>query len=228
MNMNWECPFCGRHTTITDERKSEDVHRIRIKNKLGNQALHTLAMACPNRECQELFVVASMGPYTVEGADYNYGEPHSSWKLRPEGTTKIFPDYVPAAILQDYREACLIRHLSPKASATLSRRCLQGMIRNFWGIQKARLIDEIRALEGLVDAKTWEAVDAVREIGNIGAHMEKDINLVIDVEPEEARLLIELVETLITDWYVQRHDREQRMARIVSAAAAKKVVKQKA
>jgi len=36
-----------------------------------------------------------------------------------------------------------------------------------------------------------EAIDYVRQIGNIGAHMEKDIDQVIPVEPDEAQLLIE-------------------------------------
>ena len=31
-------------------------------------------------------------------------------------------------LMDDYEEACAIVNLSPKASATLSRRCLQGMI----------------------------------------------------------------------------------------------------
>lgn len=36
----------------------------------------------------------------------------------------------------------------------------------------------------------------VREIGNIGAHMEADINVIIDVDPDEAQILIDLVELL--------------------------------
>jgi len=39
-----------------------------------------------------------------------------------------------------------------------------------------------------VDPLTWEAIDAVRKLGNIGAHMEKDINVIVDVDPEEAEL----------------------------------------
>jgi hypothetical protein len=46
------------------------------------------------------------------------------------------PDYIPEQIKDDYYEACSILNLSPKASATLARRCLQGMIRDFWGITK--------------------------------------------------------------------------------------------
>ena len=55
--------------------------------------------------------------------------------IRPNTLAKQFPDYIPKAIRQDYEEAYSIVNLSPKASATLSRRCLQGMIREFWKIK---------------------------------------------------------------------------------------------
>jgi hypothetical protein len=139
---------------------------------------------------------------------------------------KVLPEYVPAPIVTDYREACLIRDLSPKASATLARRCLQGMIRDFWGVSKSRLLDEVNAIEDKVDPLTWNAIDAVRNIGNIGAHMERDINVIIDVDPEEAKLLIGLIETLIDDWYVNRYEREQRLARLIAVSAEKQQAKQ--
>ena len=34
---------------------------------------------------------------------------------------------------------------------------------------------------------------AVRKVGNIGAHMEKDINVIVDVDPDEAQHLIGLI-----------------------------------
>jgi hypothetical protein len=52
--------------------------------------------------------------------------------------------------------------------------------------------------------------------------MESDINVIIDVEPNEATLLVGLIETLLTEWYVARHDREQRMNKNKLAAAGKK------
>ena len=143
------------------------------------------------------------------------------WHLMPESNAKPFPDYIPAPIIADYREACRIAALSPKASATLARRCLQGMIRDFWKISKARLKDEIDALEEKVDPQTWEAIDSVRSIGNIGAHMEADINVIVDVDPDEATLLIGLIETLLADWYIARHNRQQRMSKIKAAAEQK-------
>ena len=78
---------------------------------------------------------------------------------------------------------------SPKASATMSRWCcLQGMIRDFHQITRRTLKQEIDALEEIVDSEVLAAIDSVREIGNIGAHMESDVNLIVDVEPEEGSL----------------------------------------
>lgn len=145
-----------------------------------------------------------------------------SWSLVPESSARVFPSYIPSALLQDYVEACLIVTKSPKASATLARRCLQGMIRDFWGISgKRTLFEEIDALEDKIDADTWEAIDALRKLGNIGAHMEKDIDVIIEVDPDEASMLIELIETLFEDWYIRRHEREQRMSKIKAMAAEK-------
>jgi len=76
-------------------------------------------------------------------------------------------------------------------------------------------------LEGKIDPLTWKAIDSVRKIGNIAAHMEKDVNIVIDVEPSEALLLIGLVETLIQDWYITRHERENRLNQIVEMSSQK-------
>jgi hypothetical protein len=98
---------------------------------------------------------------------------------------------------------------------------LQGIIRDFWKISKPRLIDEIKELEGKIDASTWRAIDGVRSVGNIGAHMEKDINLVVDVDPEEAKTLIGLIEFLLKDWYVARHDREEHMQKVIDLAKQK-------
>lgn len=221
MNFNWRCPFCGHNAVITEERYSTNRHEFHQGTKHGSHAIKTTVIVCPNDKCREFVIQASL----LKWMNGNYKITKESWTLVPPSEMRVFPDYVPEPILADYKEACLVRNLSPKASATLSRRCLQGMIRNFWGIVKARLIDEIEAIEEKVDPLTWSAIDAVRKIGNIGAHMEKDINLIIDVDPEEASLLIGLIEILINDWYIAKYEREQRLAKIVSVAALKAEIK---
>jgi hypothetical protein len=151
-------------------------------------------------------------------------EPIQSWRLVPASGAKPMPDYVPKPIIEDYQESCLVRSLSPKASATLSRRALQGMIRDFWKVKgKRTLKQEIDAIEHEVDPSTWQAIQGVREIGNIAAHMEQNVNLIIDVEPGVADSLIWLIESLVEDWYVQQHERTTRLAEITKIAAQKKL-----
>ena len=148
-------------------------------------------------------------------------KPIKSWALIPPSSAKVFPEYIPQPLLDDYTEACLIRNDSPKASATLARRCLQGIIRDFWAVKPGRLVDEIEAIKEKTDPLTWAAIDTVRQVGNIGAHMEKDINLIVDVDPNEAELLINLIETLFQDWYVNREERKKRLEAIVDMGAEK-------
>ena len=95
------------------------------------------------------------------------------------------------------------------------------MIRDFWNVNKPNLKQEIDELNGRVDEETWKAIDAIRTIGNIGAHMEKDVNIIVDVEPGEAEKLIWLIELLLKDWYVRRHEREKRLLEIALIGAEK-------
>ena len=223
MAFNWQCPFCGNNSTITDQSRSAGSFNFNDGNKFDTQLIVTMtSIVCPNQECREIALHARFGKASIVSNSYRLAELIDQWALRPSSLALNFPEYVPAPIRQDYEEACKIRDLSPKASATLSRRCLQGIIRDFKGIVKKRLVDEIDALKDEVDPDTWAAIDAVRQIGNIGAHMEKDINEIIDVEPEEAQLLIELIEALIKDWYIARFKRQEHLAKIVAAAQSKK------
>ena len=71
------------------------------------------------------------------------------------------------------------------------------------------------------------AIDHVREIGNIGAHMEADINVIIDVDPDEAQRLIGLAELLFDEWYRAREQRRQGLEKLGDIAAGKKKKKQR-
>lgn len=225
---NWECPFCGRKAVVHDDDHgtvSSFRHVFSHGNKYGDQSVAGQIVVCPNDDCQEYTLHVITHDCAMRSGHLRDITQRALWRLIPDSEAKVFPDYIPKPILDDYREACLIRDNSPRASATLSRRCLQGIIRDFWGISKGRLVDEIDAIKDKIDVETWEAIDAVRQIGNIGAHMEKDINVIVDVEPNEAQLLIELVETLLTEWHVAKHERQTRMAAVKNAAAEKKTQK---
>lgn len=228
---HWVCPHCQVAQVVPPEKHFVEWQLIDIPG-LKTPSARTLvnAYGCSNPDCLRLTARVAIYANVTRGR-ITQAEPVASAQLLPKGTSKPQPEYIPAALRDDYAEACAIREASPKASATLVRRCLQGMIRDFCGIQdKKTLYAEIEALRKMVDdghapsgvtAESVEAIDQVRGIGNIGAHMEHDINLIVDVDPDEAQMLIELVEMLFAEWYVARHVRRERLAKIRGIAADK-------
>jgi hypothetical protein len=227
----WQCPHCNHHTTITSSNYSENDFGLSIENADGPKVLSSYYIVCPNSECNKYTLGSILFDSTYEVRNQRYGHYDrieiKQMRIVPSSFAKVFPDYIPKPIIQDYEEACSIIDQSPKASATLSRRCLQGMIRDFWKVKSSSLYKEIEGIKEKVDTLTWKSIDATRKIGNIGAHMEKDINLIIDVEPKEAHALIRLIEILIKDWYISRHEREIMFNEIVSSGEEKTKAKKK-
>ncbi len=222
---NWHCPHCNHKVTITAAIHSSANHYLSIKNAEGSIGIESVFIVCPNNDCRQPTLIVALRKVAMDalGNVKFAGEPIRSWRLIPQGDARPFPEFVPAAIREDYVEACLIRDLSPKASATLARRALQGILRDYYGVKVkgGKLVDEIDSLKETMDADLWEAIHGVRKVGNIGAHMEADINLIVEVDPDEAQLLIELVETMIEDTYVQRDARQRRVKSVKELAEAK-------
>jgi hypothetical protein len=133
--------------------------------------------------------------------------------------------HVPTVVKDDYEEAYLIKDLSPKAAATLCRRALQGMIRDFHGVKKPTLHAELEEIRQKCDAELFDAMMGLKGIGNIGAHPEKDISLIVDVEEGEVETLLELLRILDKEWYVARASRSGSLAAVKALAAAKAAIK---
>ena len=68
----------------------------------------------------------------------------------------------------------------------------------------------------------YEAIDALRSLGNLGAHPETDINIIVDVEPDEVSALIELVELFIEQTYIAGHEQQKKLDAVTALANAKK------
>lgn len=210
----FQCPYCSMIMPISDDTFSSQTPGFRNTRVISWSSDHKPTVTsslqidfynCPN--CGEYSIKAKGLGAAVE--DVN------NINIRPTSLAKKFPEYIPKSIRQDYEESYAIVELSPKASATLSRRCLQGMIRDFWGITKSRLIDEINALQDIIPSAQWRVIDGVRRIGNIGAHMEKDINSIVDIEPDEAHKLLKLIEHLLEQWYINRNEQDLLYADII-------------
>jgi hypothetical protein len=114
---------------------------------------------------------------------------------------------VPIKFSLDYTEACLVLADSEKASAALSRRCLQHLLREKLKVKRGDLATEIQQV---LDARSLpthlaEDLDAIRNIGNFAAHPLKSTNTgeVVDVEPHEAEWLLTVLEGLFDFCFVQ-------------------------
>jgi hypothetical protein len=240
MAFNWSCPHCGQSVTMSDE----DVAHSHAGLEIGTAArdeiirLDWRAYKCPNPQCHQftLDIAAGFGMWVNSPSRgrsvmpvLNDGRP-----VRPVGigdfrfsprVAKPLSTHLNASVREDYEEACLIKDLSPKASATLCRRALQGMIRDFWGVSKPNLFEELKAIEHQCDPALYNAMSGLRSIGNIGAHPERDINLIIEVDEGEVDSLIGLLQVLDKEWYVARAERAARLAIVMGIGAAKALAK---
>ena len=120
---------------------------------------------------------------------------------------KALPEEIPEQYANDYNEACLVLSDSPKASAALSRRCLQSLLREVEKIKPGNLDSEIQQVidRGKLPSQLSESIDAIRNIGNFSAHPIKSTNSgeIIDVEDGEAEWSLDVLEALFDYYFIQ-------------------------
>lgn len=218
----FKCPFCSMIIPLTPDTPS-----VRHPSFVSSDDVHYYGGESKSHLELSFIHYPNCGEYTISAKGKGSAVDDVDITIRPQSMAYKFPDYIPQAIRSDYEEACSIVNLSPKASATLLRRCLQGMIRDFFQISKGSLFEEINAIKDKISTEQWAVLDGLRRIGNIGAHMEKDINLIVDIEPDEAQKLIKLIELLLQQWYIERHNQQELFADIIGIDQAKQQERKK-
>jgi hypothetical protein len=133
---------------------------------------------------------------------------HYTSLVRPKVVNRApVPSEVPDEFAHDYREACLILQDSPKASAALSRRVLQRILREKANVTHGNLANEIQQIidGGGMPSYLSESIDAVRNIGNFAAQPIKTtcVGEVVEVEPGEAEWTLDVIESLFDFYFVQ-------------------------
>jgi hypothetical protein len=196
-----KCPHC-----LTAFHDSWDMKPLVEDSEGGWVVLHAI---CP--ECKRIIVRLMKGPPIVEQPSkrlLRISIAHEDVLVHPKGVSRsACPGQVPTSIAEDYKEACLVSADSPKASAALSRRCLQNVLRQAAKVKPGDLFDEIQAVlnEGKLPSQIAEGLDAVRAIGNFGAHpiKSKHTGEVMAVEPGEAEWNLDVLESLFDFYFVQ-------------------------
>ena len=137
--------------------------------------------------------------------------------VRPKGIARSpLPPAVDQEFAEDYREACLVLSDSPKASAALSRRCLQNLLREKAGVTHSTLNNEIGQVLKMRVFPSYlaDALDAVRVIGNFAAHAikSKSTGVIVDVEPGEAEWSLDVIEGLFEFFFIEPATLERKKA----------------
>lgn len=163
-------------------------------------------MECPNPKCNKLIIDIAIGKSISANEAVMQIEERSTVFPLTSSRPPVPPE-VDSAFADDYHEACLVQSLSPKASAALSRRCLQNILREKAQVKKGDLANEIQEVinSGKLPSYLIESIDAVRNIGNFAAHPNKSQSTgeIIDVEPGEAEWLLDVLEGLFDFYFVQ-------------------------
>lgn len=233
--MSWTCPHCGTVATLqtVDVKNGKGVAVVGTAAKDEGISIHWSAVKCPRKTCGQfsLDLAAFYGNWSAnQYGDKSVGEDVKrpvgigNFRFEPRVGTPLSV-HAPTVVKDDYEEAYLIKDLSPKAAATLCRRALQGMIRDFYGVRKPTLHAELEEIRQKCDAELFDAMMGLKGIGNIGAHPEKDISLIVDVEEGEVETLLELLRILDKEWYVARASRSGSLVAVKALAAAKNAIK---
>ena len=133
-------------------------------------------------------------------------QPTLSLMAYPSSHSRPIPPEVPDPYRKEFSEACNVLADSAKASAALSRRCLQAILKDKLGAMKKDLYDQIEEViaSGKLPTHIAEGLHAVRNIGNFAAHPLKSTTTgaVVDVEPGEAEWNLEVLESLFDFCFV--------------------------
>lgn len=121
---------------------------------------------------------------------------------RPELPPEVIEPY-----LSDFYEACFVLVDSPRASAALSRHCLQALLRDRAGVTPGNLNDEINHVlaSTALPPQLASSLAATLDVGNFAADPTKGSHpgLIAPVELGEAESLLDVLEALFDFFLVK-------------------------
>lgn len=233
VSQNWCCPSC-RHNIILvagDVNDHEYTYRVaRADNGAnGHLVMRAQTVACRLCGCFTSMVGLYRPQLSPQGAPQQSGDgglitnfSYRELQLYPLSTARRFSaESVPDFILRDYSEASAVVDISPRAAMALARRCLQGIVRDFYEVNKKTLHLELEEIKTKLPVEAWAALMAIKGLGNYGAHPESDPALSPDITAAEATHALGIIAYVIDTTYVERHRRADALAKMVEIHASK-------
>jgi hypothetical protein len=141
--------------------------------------------------------------FIAEVPDYGHSRVLTSF---PAGGGRAVPPEVPEAFASDFREAASILNLSPRASAALSRSCLERVMVD---VAKAKGRNLYLRIEAAIKTQGYNSVlreqlHQIRETGNYALHIKADkaTGEIVDVGTDEAEWNLDILELLFDHHFV--------------------------
>lgn len=135
--------------------------------------------------------------------------------FHPTTKSKPYPE-IDVDINKYYQEAHAVLNISPRASAALSRACLEAVLVKSFKLkgrldkQIDELIKKIEDKELSLDHLFIEALHGIRNGGNAGLHEE----LKTEISLEEATQILEVLEMFLDEIYINRKERENKLNKV--------------
>lgn len=203
--MRGKCPHCLHNVyfigaPVGSAGSSGRFSESRFECRGGLETVNVHFLTCPN--CQHVVVRSSV---EINGKTTE----RLVWPLT---TLRLVPPEVPEHIKNDYREAADILQISPKASAALSRRCLQTVLTEAGKAKSKDLSKQIDEVLPSLPTHLAKSVDAIRAVGNFAAHpiKSKSSGEIVEVEPGEAEWNLDVLDGSFDFYYVQPARTKQR------------------
>lgn len=189
------CPFCGHATSWSTQPQPVMVGAM---SQPSQPYFALAANRCPT--CEQATVWFEVGSWRTFGNGWvpDHGSAVGRW-VYPAGASRPLDARIPDDIRKEFAEAEAVLAVSPNASAALSRRVLQRLLREHAGVTGRNLEKEIDAfLETSPPSHIAGALHDVRGIGNTGAHGTYDeAGTIFDVSDDEAAYTLETVHGLL-------------------------------
>ena len=192
-----KCPHCAVTVHVT-ETSTQLGHYA--KNSVGEsvawQGTHTTCPSCSQKviwlSCHSINPNQSVGLQLIK------------LLVWPQNSERPLDRSVPPAIATDFAEACRVLPISAQASAALTRRTLQQVLRDHAHTTSKDLYDQIEEViqSGHLPSSLADQLSAIRIIGNFAAHPLKSklSGLILPVEPHEAEWNLDVLEAVF-DYY---------------------------
>lgn len=168
-------------------------------------------MQCPNDDCREILVLTGRRVgYATQAIDAVVPDVWYAFPQKP--AARAIDPLVPDPFRRDYLEAAAILADSPKMSRVLSRRILADLLEKFAGRSEYNLASRIDKFieDARYPSHLKDNLHHLREIGDFGAHAQKDIATgeILDAGPEEAEWTLEVIDSLF-DYFIIAPERDK-------------------